>query len=158
VVHECGEYGEYRALSWATDVGARSPCHKSRRGVVIWMPGEGHAVASGFNHQPRGFACDGSLACRKHCSDLCVHAEAAALASLTDARTGLHMLHVKSVEQGYVHSGGPSCVRCSKLILDDSRIAVMWLLHRDGLRKYTPEEFHRLTLERLQLPVITEAT
>jgi hypothetical protein len=150
-----GEYGEFLALGWATDVAAGAECLKSQRGVVIWKPGEQEPRSTGSNGQPGRHACDGSLACREACNELCVHAEAHALLMLQGQEGGLHMLHVK-VDGGARPSGGPSCWQCSWLILFDGRIDYMWLLHDGGLRRYSVAEFHRLTLERLRLPVLIE--
>jgi hypothetical protein len=61
------------------------------------------------------------------------------------------MLHVKVVKGIATISGPPSCWQCSRLILE-AGIAGMWLLHSEGLHRYTAEEFHRLTLEHCKLP------
>ena len=117
----------------------------------------------GFNHPPAPFTCDGSTACREACGKVCVHAEADALLQATKGLPdpwfmgGAEMLHVKVVNGREVPSGPPSCWQCSRLILE-SGIAGMWLLHEEGFQRYTPEEFHRLTLEHCGLPVITEGS
>jgi len=149
----------------------RSPCAKSKRGVVIWRPApdsgdlDGHVEALGFNAQPPGFVCDGSSACKAACAKICEHAEAAALRDLgprcQDQR--LELLHVKVVVPTGGHprcaarladSGPPSCWQCSKAILLDGRVAGVWLFHESGWRRYTPADFHRLTLEHCGLPVL----
>lgn len=149
------------ALALAVDAGLRSPCVKSKRGVVIFLPGDG-VVARGWNHPPRGFACDGSELCRKHCASRCVHAEQHAITRIGRERhwrsspllreRPLQLLHVKVVGGAAVPSGPPSCSQCSKLIADDDRIGRVWLLHAqpDVLTPYTSSDFHRLTLEHLE--------
>ncbi len=138
-------FDEHWALSVAVGVANQSPCRKSQRGVVIWAPTG--LVATGYNHLPAGMICDGSATCREHCGKRCIHAEAhALLCALRGAALVSDMLHVKVVAREPVPSGGPSCWQCSRHILDRG-IRRMWLLHEDGLRAYTAEEFHRLTLE-----------
>ena len=141
------------ALKHATAAGRLSPCAKSKRGVVIWTR-QGGLYADGWNHPPEGFQCHGDDACRAACGKVSIHAEMDAI--LKAGRRGIgimgkDMLHVKVVDGKAVPSGPPSCVYCSKhLIL--AGLAGMWLLHEDGLRRYTVEDFHRLTLEHLGLP------
>ncbi len=142
-------------LDHAVGIGQRSPCEKSKRGVVIFGPGA--VVATGWNHPPQGFSCDGSAQCRTHCASRCVHAEQHALLKLGrephwSYHHPLQLLHVKVVDGNAVPSGMPSCSQCSKLIADDDRIGVVWLLHGAacGLTPYTPWEFHKLTLEHLE--------
>jgi deoxycytidylate deaminase len=136
----------------AVQVALRSPCAKSRRGVVIFD--EHGVIASGCNAQPAPFACDGSDACRAACGKLCVHAEAAALRDAGRfAVRGAHMLHVKAEKGVPVASGPPSCWQCSREILA-AGVAKVWLLHDDGVRGYTAVEFHRLTLQHCGLPAL----
>ena len=149
---------QHEALKLARQVGARSPCAKSKRGVVVWTPHQ--VVATGFNAPPHGFSCEGSDACRAACGQVCVHAEQAAiLAANPGGLDGAEMLHVKVEATAggawTVPGGGPSCVACSKLILE-AGIAGMWLLEeREGkptLVRYTADEFHAATLANLGLP------
>lgn len=57
------------------------------------------------------------------------------------------MLHVKVDASGQmVVSGPPSCDQCSKLILR-AGIAGVWLLHEEGWKRYTAQEFHEATLQ-----------
>jgi hypothetical protein len=176
-------YDETDALRDAVHVGKSSPCAKSKRGVVIFVRGYG-IVGSGFNHPPEGMTCDGSAVCREHCRDLCVHAETAALLMLPRGLgpsiaqqwrhvgrgisiidpidvvlpgfcpTGLEVLHVKVVDGEAAVSGPPSCVRCSALLCDDTRISKIWLLNSAGLVSYDRAEFHRESLLFHKLPVI----
>jgi deoxycytidylate deaminase len=145
-------YDEHKALYAATQAGKNSPCAKSNRGVVIFRR-LGHragAVEVGWNEPPAPMKCDGSDLCREHCNRLCVHAEMTALLRLLRQPalrlSEFEMLHVKVVDGKPVPSGPPSCWQCSRLILQVG-LKAMWLLHEEGLRDYTPLEFHRLTLE-----------
>jgi hypothetical protein len=179
-------YDETDALRDAVYIGKSSPYAKSKRGVVIFARGYG-IVGSGFNHPPEGMTCDRSAACREHCRDLCVHAEAAALLTLSRGPgpsvgqqwrrhgrgltefielidvvlpgvpwppTGLEVLHVKVLKGEAAASGPPSCVRCSALLCDDTRISKIWLLNSAGLVSYDRAEFHRESLLFHKLPVI----
>lgn len=151
-------YGEQEALVEAVEAARFSPCAKSQRGVVIWRPGFPlmSTCRVGFNHPPEPFKCDGSQLCRESCNKLCVHAEQAALLQFAAeglSTDGCHMLHVKVVQGEPVVSGPPSCWQCSRMLLS-ARLEAMWLLHEEGLRRYSPQEFHRLTLLSCGLPVI----
>lgn len=154
---------ENDALKVATDAACQSPCAKSKRGVVVWGPGTG-VMAATYNAPPAGYRCDGSPACRASCRKVAVHAEQAAI---LDAHRwgkpvrGLEMLHVKVEGGKAVPSGGPSCPDCSKLIVA-AGLSGMWLYEADPtspspkLRRYTADEFHRLTLENCKLHPFAE--
>jgi len=153
---------EHEALDRAVAAARKSPCAKSQRGVIVWNrpglppPRTRWSFFLGWNHPPRGLSCDGSQWCKQWCSKLCVHAEADAIAS---AMRGCHslegwdMLHVKIVGGVAAPSGPPSCWQCSRTIVD-AGIGRMWLLHESGLRSYSADEFHELTLQTCGLPVI----
>lgn len=122
-----------------------SPC-RSKRGVVIWN--NGAIISSGFNSPPEPFSCDGSKLCKSTCALTAVHAEQRAIircCSRADLRRAT-LLHVKTVDGLYVPGGPPSCVQCSKLILE-SGIQDVYLLHDTGWRSYDAVDFHRLSLE-----------
>lgn len=139
-----------RFIAAAIAEAMKSPCAKSKRGVVIWR---GHDLLSrGWNAPPDPFICDGSAACRESCNKLAVHAEVDALLQCSDPE-GASMLHVKVVDGRAVTSGGPSCWQCSRVILA-AGIAWVWLLHEDGWRRYSAVEFHALTLAACGLPDI----
>ncbi len=118
---------------------AKSPCAKSKRGVVLTF--DEHVVAEGFNGPPPGIGCDGSTACRNDCGKRCVHAEMRALRGAatwlgqfphSHARDGgrglLDVVHVKLGEDGrVVAGGGPSCWQCSREILDVGFVRGVWL-------------------------------
>lgn len=158
---------EYEALAEAVKIGAQSPCAKSKRGVVIFVnePLSEYVLGAGFNHPPKPFKCAATNECRRECGKICIHAEQAAILN-TDAQVlnesdgfrGCDMLHVKVVDGKPVPSGGPSCVECSKLILE-AGLAAMWLYEDRGgfgdgpkLYRYTAVEFHEQTLRHLELP------
>lgn len=58
------------------------------------------------------------------------------------------MLHIKTVDGAAVPSAGPSCLECSKLILE-AGVAEMWLFLETGWTRYSAREFHTATLGRL---------
>lgn len=136
----------------------RSPCAKSKRGVAIFSdPGwdslhPTRLFSCAHNAQPDPLKCDGSEACRNACAKLCEHAEAAALRKFDTFGASGDLLHVKTVDGQLVPSGGPSCWQCSRAILADRRIDGVWLFHEAGWRRYTPTEFHALTLAACGLP------
>lgn len=148
-------FNQHQALKAAVAVARLSPCMKSQRGVVIFDLERG-VLARGTNHRVDEQSCDGSPACRSACAKLCVHAELDALTAyfkppqLLGKYPWVHMLHVKVVDGHPVPSGPPSCWQCSRHIVN-SGIRWMWLLHEDGLKRYTACEFHRLTLEHCEL-------
>jgi len=147
---------EQEALKLATETASLSPCCKSKRGVVVWKPGEAMPAAVGFNHPPKGFTCDGSRACRAHCNKLCLHAEEDALLNVPEKDVSEYeLVHVKAVDGEAVASGEPSCWQCSRKMLDKG-IKRVWLLHEDGLVPYTARTFHRMTLDYCGLPAIIE--
>lgn len=126
----------------AVEAALLSPC-QSKRGVVIFR-GD-YVISRGYNYKPRGFACDGSDACKSTCRIEAVHAEQHALLQAGLAACGADLVHVKSVDGRLVPSGDPSCVQCSKLILAVG-IDGVWLFHEDGWQRYDAERFHRLSL------------
>lgn len=134
---------ELLAMEIATKVAAMSPCQKSQRGVVIFHRERG-VLATGFNHPPPGFRCDG-VVCRQHCDKVCIHAENEALALLGAAAQGAELLHMKVVDEVAVPTGGPSCWQCSREILNRG-IGTVWLLHENGLARYSADRFHVITL------------
>ena len=136
----------------------RSTCSKDQRGAVVWHP-SGGPIARDSNGPPPGFACDASEACRSACGKLAVHAEMRALLAylrkpMTE-RTGMHVLHIRTVDGRSVTSGAPSCISCSRDMLE-AGVAVVWLWHDTGWRGYAADEFHALSLqhEKHRLPVI----
>lgn len=146
---------ENAALRRAIEEGAKSPCSKSKRGVVIWKAGHAgdHEIVSAHNGPPPGFACDGTDACRAACGRLCLHAEMRAL--FHTPRDATDLLHVKVVNGVGVPSGPPSCVDCSKAILDRG-ISRVWLLHETGLRLYSARDFHVQSVLNNELPLIRQ--
>jgi deoxycytidylate deaminase len=145
-------YTKNDALRDAVYFANRSPCAKSKRGVVIFN--ESGICAAGYNAPPEPFVCTGDNDCRDACGKTCVHAEQAALLEYDGhgLRGQPQMLHVKTVDGVAVPSGPPSCWQCSKLILASGIVSGIWLLHEDGLRLYDPVTFHRMTLQYCSLP------
>lgn len=147
------------ALENAVNAARFSPCQKSNRGVIVFDRRHG-VLGTGWNRSPSG--CDGSEQCREICNKICVHAEMDALASfhrnllrgkwgaLASNELAPEMLHVKVVAGAAVPSGEPSCWQCSRH-MENFGIQAFWLLHEDGLRRYDPDEFHRLTLQSCAL-------
>lgn len=157
-------------VDYAVEVAMKSPC-QSKRGVVI-ADSEGNLVAKGYNHQPEPFICDGSDACKATCGKTAVHAEQAAILASYGPVRGGWMLHVRAKDGMPCASMAPSCLECSKLILE-SGIEWMHLLHdataqmlpgaekvgtvkglsTDGsiaelqIRRYSAQHFHWLTAE-----------
>lgn len=147
---------ERDALEAAVAAAQHSTCAKSQRGVVVFSRSHG-VLSHGWNAPPAPFRCDGSQTCRANCNKLAVHAEMAALHALrhdgTRGRGHLEMLHVKIKGGVPVASGPPSCLTCSREVLA-SGIRWFWLLHEGGLRRYSTEDFHAVTLRNSGLPVI----
>lgn len=163
------------AMAAAITAGKCSPCEKSKRGVVIFN--SKGVISLGYNHPPAPMRCDGSLACRTHCRYLCIHAEEDALQHIIvssseerlrvcsnwkgsigymDPATPLQMLHLRVVDGAAVPSQGPSCWQCSRSILGTGKISQVWLLLPDGLRSYTPLDFHEQTLANCDMPAIRQ--
>lgn len=147
------------AIEEAIEEARRSPCAKSKRGAVVFA--EDRILGIGFNGQPTGFACTDSHACHKHCAMICMHAEARAiLDALTSPPTyprsvPRELVHVKVSDGKLATSGGPSCVQCSRLVVDQ-RIAGVWLYEvksatsegvDEGWYFYPAAEFHRISLD-----------
>lgn len=143
------------AVEAAVAIGAQAECAKSKRGAVVFRVepvtaerGEqSFTVASicdvvgyGFNSAPDR-KCDGSAECASACGEICVHAEeravrgAVALLAASGympspaahfTLAGWDLLHAKVVDGQLVPGGGPSCVTCSRTILD-AGISNVWL-------------------------------
>lgn len=136
------------ALDLALHAARRSPCQKSKRGAAVYRAyghsEPGHHVARpagpgswGFNGPPGGTdwadasLCDGSVSCRAHCGERCLHAEQRAIMYLSGddiiAMPVLRMVHVKVGRDGDLVPGkGPCCHRCASMLLD-SGISGCWL-------------------------------
>jgi deoxycytidylate deaminase len=130
----------------AIEASLNSPC-QSKRGVAIFRAF--NHISSGWNHKPEPFRCDGSNDCKMHCGKDAIHAEQhAILGGLSSGYASqldcCEMLHVKTENGALVTSPGPSCLQCSKLILE-VRLTGMWLYHHQGWKRYKPAEFHYLS-------------
>lgn len=129
-------------VTLAIEAATRSPCAKSKRGVVVYGPlntfgvsdDERYFIGDGFNGMPNGYSCDGSDACRSMCSKRCLHAEDRAIRNALgeESRGHLHgceAVHVKVVGGKLAWGGGPSCWQCSRTVLDVG-LEAFWLYER----------------------------
>ncbi|MHB8147168.1 MAG: cytidine/deoxycytidylate deaminase family protein [Vulcanimicrobiaceae bacterium] len=141
------------AILEAVHASRKSPC-RSKRGASAWMPFTTEVLASGYNAKPEAFACTSDAHCKATCAKFAIHAEQSALLALGPYARGADMLHVKTVEGHLAVSGPPSCVECSKLILQ-AGISGMWLYHVAGWTRYDAEEFHRLSVAHVEANIKT---
>jgi len=139
-------------MKYAQKEAEKSPCHKSKRGVVIISPPGGLIIGKGFNRPPGDFRCEQNI-CSKICSDYAVHAEMVAMYdTLTSEIFRLEdatLYHAKIKNGQVVPSHSPSCIDCSKHIYDWGIKAVVLQL-KDGLALYNSREFHELSLKSLE--------
>jgi len=122
-------------------------CKKSKRGVVIWDNKERYVSA--YNSPPKFFICD--KICIKNCNEKAVHAEQRAILLAFNNRMKLSecdMMHVKTINNKLVISGGPSCIHCSKMIVEN-KIKNMWLYEVTGWEKYSAINFHKITMKNI---------
>jgi deoxycytidylate deaminase len=172
------------AVEAAEDAASHSPCQKRKVGIAIYrcvrqLDGAREVAletpATGYNGPPWTWSgderiagvCDGSEACRRDCARRCVHAEPRAIDEALIGRTHrphlLRMVHVKLANGRITPCDGPSCVECSKQILDRG-IGGIWLFEAGFVRDvdqetgrsgparwhyYTARDFHEATLVRL---------
>ncbi len=145
--------------------GSRGPCAKSKRvSAIISCSLETYDGISSYpyiiatNTPPGKFVCLNNEACKANCNKVCVHAEENVILKAFQYRTievaGGACLHLKIVDGKPVPSGKPSCVYCSRKILQ-SGLKYMFLFHETGWCRYTAEEFHEHTLRNLELPCKT---
>lgn len=126
-------------IEFAVEASVLSPC-QSKRGAAVFR-GE-DLVSVGYNHKPKGFLCDHSAECKRKCPLDAVHAEQSAMVGVPmSALRGSEMLHVKTIDGLIVPSMMPSCLQCSKLIIE-AGIEWMWLYHAEGWKRYTAAQFH----------------
>lgn len=115
----------------------QSPCSKSKRGVVlfneerVWQfvqsrelfagfdPRESFIGARGFNGPPSGFVCGDSALCRDNCGRVCMHAEQRAiLQHVANDEINMDLVHLKVIDGVVVAGGPPSCLECSRLVVE----------------------------------------
>lgn len=146
------------------DAANTAPCAKSRRGVVVFcrsrdlrverrgVPANAPVVlATASNGPPGGWSCDGK--CRDACGQVAMHAEQRAILAALQAGyrvKGADVVHVKTVDGRAVPSGVPSCLACSKFMVE-TKIARVWLYQaRNGgagaWYVWSAEAFHVATL------------
>ena len=153
-------------IDYAIEAAKQSPCVKSKRGAVLFDD-DGRVWGKGWNGPPPQVEgtlgkCDGSAACREHCTKRCLHAESRAIIdAMTWSEGGSRfpaLLHVKIDEDDkLVAGGGPSCWQCSRMIVDVGFITGVWLYQRafaDGPEEhqrawcwYKAADFHRITAD-----------
>jgi len=162
------------AIDQAVQAANESPCQKRKVGISIYRKirpaGAGcelviNTLDTGYNGPPGPVVCHGTRECRDACSKRCVHAETRAIYSLAQPSIGepdglahftneLRMVHVKLDDAGRVMAcDGPSCIECSKLILDVG-IGGIWLFEQGIPRRwiyYTALRFHEITSHRCGL-------
>ncbi len=150
-----------QALMLATITGKVSPCAKSKRGVVIFHPDKTDFYSAN-NSPPYPFYCNGSAECIAACGNVAVHAEQRAIGLALQRENlseGWQMVHAKVVNGELVAGGQPSCIQCSKIILECG-ITKMWLYcnltEGPTLVSYDPVTFHEISLVNSRLPVIRE--
>ncbi len=149
---------------------ALSPC-RSKRGVALYDMATGAFRGAGHNGPPRGAPCPGRAICAGTCGQRSVHAESRALRAAEVYRSMGHppgpydLIHVElSADGGVVACAGPGCWQCSREILDVGFVGGVWLYEMTGeqqisalsnsqgrWRRYTAEEFHRVTLRNARL-------
>jgi deoxycytidylate deaminase len=113
---------------------ALGACAKSSRGAAVYSRALG-VYGVGYNGPPYPFRCTKSPTCRARCNQICEHAEQRAIRAAMKLWTApqvipLEIVHVKINEHGELVGGGkPSCVVCSREILD-AGLSMMWLYER----------------------------
>ncbi len=157
-----------QAFEAAIGVSMLSPC-RSKRGAVVF--GKSGIVSTGYNHPPQQMVCDRSDRCKKTCGRTAIHAEQHAIIEVIGGGdlSDSGIMHVKTVDGQPVGSGPPSCLECSKLILE-AGFRSMYLVHDFGfpldkkrtnpvlylqelklqIVAYQPVDFHAMTIEFLQ--------
>jgi len=144
---------EETAQHWiklAAEETKNSRCSKSNRGVVI-VKDDITLLGKGTNNPPGKVECL-TERCYEICNEYAVHAEQnAIIEALRNGKNieGTRMYHVKVKNDEIKYSGGPSCVQCSKLVLETG-IKNFVLKHRGGYGLYEAEEFHELSLQTLE--------
>lgn len=164
-----GEAPPDNVVGLAVAYANKSGCAKSHRGVALyhaphlpkgWLEGRPWLPIAACNAPPWPFRCGRNNAhmpksyrdgvCPDHCSKLAVHAEQAVLIKAMKEGMPINrvavMVHVKTVGGKLVHSGGPSCWQCSKLMVEAGVLGI-WLYHEEGWTFYNRTRFHRLTIE-----------
>ena len=141
------EYAEWSEISDlmedATEVAYKSPCQKSKRGVIIVK--DGNIIGRGFNSPFLG-ECNNEqgYTCREYCE----HAEDAALKDAKERGvdvSGARMFHIKVKNGVPVASESPSCSRCANLALEEGILEFV-LKHENGYGVYGIAEFHELSV------------
>lgn len=143
------EFYFYDLLDKMIFYGSKGPCAKSKRVSAIITNYNEYVIS--VNTPPVGFNCQNNDACKKVCNQVCVHAEENAILTAFNANLEVKnstCLHLKIKDGNPTFSGRPSCIYCSRKLLQ-SEVKYMYLFHENGWKRYTSEEFHRETLKTL---------
>lgn len=147
------------AVAAAITAARSSTCDKDKHGAAVWHHNYGRLTAAP-NGPPAPFICDGSDACRAACGKLAVHAEERAMLAYLRVAGGLavrdmQVMHIRVVDGEPAPSGPPSCITCSRTMLE-AMISWVWLWHPEGWVGYDAVSFHVLSLqhEKHRLPVL----
>lgn len=136
-------------MIWAMIIQGRDgTCDKSKRVSSIYSPSrQTYVIAT--NSPPAPFTCTKDDDCRKNCSKLAVHAEERAIIKAAKSNllpeNNLHCFHLKIQHNVPVPSKEPSCVYCSRKMLEFG-INYMWLYVDSGWKSWKMENFHRESL------------
>lgn len=148
-----------QGMEWAAEAARRSLCFRSRCGAVIVRGGE--TIGKGYNAPPkdntalRTCLVEYGLPQRfKYDRTCCVHAEWRAIMDALrvnpEKMEGARLYFIRVDEKGEKKMAGrPYCTVCSRLALD-SGIAEFVLWHKEGIRAYPTEEYHRLSSEYVE--------
>lgn len=141
-------------------IGSRGPCCKSKRvsaiissdTIEIYDDICQHPYIVATNTPPGKLKCLNNEECKKNCNKYCVHAEENVILKAYSLKTievlGGTILHLKIVDGKAVPSGNPSCIYCSRKILQCG-LKYMFLFHETGWKRYTAEEFQLETMNTL---------
>jgi deoxycytidylate deaminase len=131
--------------------GQKGLCSKSKRVAALIKPNG--LYVTGTNSPPSPFSCKSNEFCKKICNQICIHAEERALLLALKQYSKVEdciCLHLKIVNCEPVVSGNPSCVTCSRKLLECG-VKYMYLWQEKGWQQWTTEEFHFETLKNLGL-------
>ncbi len=142
-------------LEKAAEVGNdKSRCLKSKRGAIIVYKGI-DIIAEGYNAPPRDeeectHCMRDYFRNRTSTTEPCraIHAEQMAMINALRKNINLEgtaMYYAKNKNGIFVPSSSPSCTICSKLIHELGINFIM--MTKEGILKYEPEEFNRLSFE-----------
>jgi len=133
--------------------GRYGTCNKSQRVAAIYSPIRKNYILA-TNSPPLPFKCLQNDNCKKNCSKLAVHAEERAILKASKCgfmpKEGLHCFHLKIKDNVPVVSGKPSCIYCSRKMLEYG-IGHVWLWQEKGWKSWLAQSFHADTIKNLGL-------